>query len=70
MQLSPRQKRHLRGLGHALKPVVMIGSAGVTPAVIAELDGALAHHELVKVRVRSGDRSDREGLIRRLQQRP
>lgn len=43
--------------------MVMIGNAGLTPAVIAELDGALHHHELVKIRVRSGERSARDSLI-------
>ena len=36
MELSERQRRYLRGLGHALNPVVLIGQHGVTPAVIAE----------------------------------
>lgn len=63
MTLSVRQKKHLRRLGHDLKPVVMTGSAGASPALLAELDGALEHHELVKVRVRAGDRETRDGMI-------
>ena len=39
MSLSPAQKKFLRSLGHSLKPIVTVGSAGVTPAVTAELDG-------------------------------
>jgi RNA-binding protein len=35
----------------------------VTPAVTAELDGSLAHHELVKIKVRSGERSSRREII-------
>ncbi len=66
MQLSARQKKHLRTLGHALKPVVILGAAGASPAVIAELDLALEHHELVKVKVRSGGRATRDLLVRRL----
>lgn len=66
MQLSARQKKHLRGLGHALKPIVILGAGGASPAVVAELDGALGHHELVKVRVRAGERSTREQLIQGL----
>ncbi len=64
MQLSARQKKHLRSLGHPLKPVVILGAAGASPAVIAELDNALGHHELVKVKVRTGERSARDDLIR------
>lgn len=63
MSLSPAQKKYLRSLGHSLKPVVTVGSAGVTPAVTAELDGALAHHELVKVKVRIGERSSRQDMV-------
>jgi RNA-binding protein len=63
MTLSVRQKKHLRQLGHGLKPVVMTGAAGASPALLAELDGALEHHELLKVRIRAGDRSARDGLI-------
>ena len=42
MELSERQRKYLRGLGHALNPVLLIGTAGVTPAVIAEAKRALA----------------------------
>lgn len=63
MQLSARQKKHLRALGHALKPVVILGAGGASAAVVAELDGALGHHELVKVKVRAGERGMRNQLI-------
>ena len=58
MSLSPRQKRHLRGLTHALQPVVIVGDKGLTEAVMAEIELALDHHELVKIRLRS-DRETR-----------
>lgn len=44
----------------------MAGGAGLTPGLLAELDSTLAHHELVKVRVRSGDRDGRDEMIRAL----
>lgn len=69
MKLSESQKKHLRGLGHALKPVVMVGDAGLTEAVLSEYESALAHHELIKVRVRVGDRAARDDIIRRLSER-
>ncbi|HEY8038195.1 MAG TPA: ribosome assembly RNA-binding protein YhbY [Polyangiaceae bacterium] len=49
--LSGKALRHLRGLGHALDPVIAVGKAGVTDAVIAEASKALERHELIKVRV-------------------
>ncbi len=63
MQLNEKQKKHLRSLAHDLKPVVHVGNGGVSPGLIAELDQALSHHELVKVKVRVGDRSARDTAI-------
>ena len=64
--LTEKQKHHLRGLGHKLKPVVMIGAQGYTPAVRTELDLALTRHELLKVRVNSGDRDRRDETVMQL----
>lgn len=66
MTLTEKQKRHLRGIGHGLKPVVIVGDAGVTEPLLAELDRSLEHHELLKVRVNAGDREERDGMIREL----
>lgn len=63
MSLSQAQKRHLRGLSHARKPVVWIGQHGVTAGVRRELETALAAHELIKVSVRVGGRDKRDALI-------
>ena len=53
--LDSAQRRHLRGLAHPLKPIVFVGEAGISPAVISALDEALTQHELVKVRLRQPD---------------
>jgi len=53
MSLTQKQKRHLIGLAHKLKPVVMTGNAGLTEGVLAETEGALEHHELIKVKLRA-----------------
>jgi len=66
MALSERQKKHLRRLGHALRPIVRVGQRGLTPGVVDELRLALEHHELVKLRARVGDRASREGVLREL----
>ena len=50
-ELSSRQRKHLRGLAHGLEPIVHVGNAGVTDAVLQAVDAALAAHELVKVRL-------------------
>ena len=49
--LGPKQRRHLRSLGHHLSALIQVGKDGVTPAVSAALAQALRDHELVKVRL-------------------
>ncbi|MDH5619396.1 MAG: ribosome assembly RNA-binding protein YhbY [Gammaproteobacteria bacterium] len=66
MNLSEHQKKYLRGLGHHLKPTIMIGDAGLSDAVMAEYESTLDHHELIKVRVRAGDRDTRDAIIEKL----
>ncbi len=61
--LTEIQKKYLRGLGHRLKPVVLVGNAGLTGAVVREIGFALDTHELTKVRVRTGDRGARDAAI-------
>ena len=63
MNLSEAQKKHLRGLGHALKPLIMVGDAGLSDSLYAEFDATLTHHELIKVRVRVGNRQARDAII-------
>jgi len=63
MNLSTKQKQHLKGLAHNLKPVVMLGTNGLTEAVLAEIDIALNHHELVKVKIASEDRETKILII-------
>jgi RNA-binding protein len=61
--LTERQLRHLRGLAHALKPVIRLGNAGLTEAVVAESARALRDHELIKVKAPGGDRAARDALF-------
>jgi len=63
MTLDDAQKKYLRGLGHRLKPVVMVGDAGLTDAVRAEFRTTLDHHELIKIRVKCGDRDERDRIV-------
>lgn len=49
--LTSKQRAHLRGLAHALKPIAHIGKEGVTPASVRAVQQTLDTHELVKVRV-------------------
>jgi len=49
--LTGKQKRYLRGLGHNLKPVIVIGKGELSEAVIRETSDALESHELIKVKM-------------------
>ena len=64
--MTASQKRYLRGFAQNLKPVIMVGQKGVTPAVLAEFAGALEHHELVKVKLADGDREARAQSIEKV----
>jgi RNA-binding protein len=66
MSLSKNQIKHLRGLCHALRPVVMLGQKGLTQEVLDELEIALKHHELVKIKVAVDDRELRQKIIESL----
>jgi RNA-binding protein len=60
--LGGKQKRHLRALAHHLDPIVTVGKEGATESVLAAVDHALTDHELVKVRLPAGEKSERTGL--------
>lgn len=66
MALSESQRKYLRGLGHHLKPVVMVGDAGISEALLNEFEQTIEHHELMKVRVRGIDREHRDQMIAEL----
>lgn len=58
MSLSNRQIKFLRGLCHHLKPVVTVGDKGLSDNVKTEIEIALDHHELIKIKLKS-DRETR-----------
>ena len=58
--------RALRAKAHHLHPVVIIGQHGLTPAVLHEIDVALLAHELIKIRVGSDARDERDRLLERI----
>jgi putative YhbY family RNA-binding protein len=64
--LTPSARRELRARAHTLKPVVLVGHQGLTPAVLHEIDVALAARELVKIRASGEDRGKREALLARI----
>jgi RNA-binding protein len=63
MNLSNKQKKHLKGLAHTLKPVVLLGQNGLTEGVLAEIENALNFHELIKVKIATDDREMKQLII-------
>ena len=64
--LTGKQARYLRGLGHSLRPAVMLGRQAITASVRITLDEALTAHELVKVKLQEGcllDRHEAAGVL-------
>lgn len=58
MELTAKQRAHLRSLAHHLKPVVMVGKEGVTPATVRSVEEALNTRELIKVKVQEASPQD------------
>ena len=63
IELTPGERKRLKGAAHALAPVVMIGVEGLKPSLLREIDRSLNTHELVKIRAFSGERDDRAAWL-------
>ncbi|MGK0305685.1 MAG: RNA-binding protein [Gammaproteobacteria bacterium] len=59
MTLSNKQIQHLKGLAHSIKPVVQLGNNGLTEGVLAEIEGAINHHELIKIKIPTDDKEEK-----------
>lgn len=67
--LTAAQTRFLRGQAHGIKAMLQVGGKGITDALVAEIDAALEHHELIKVKVGAADREARDTMIAELAER-
>lgn len=67
--LTSAQTRFLRGQAHDLKAMLQVGGKGITDALVAEIDLALEHHELIKIKVAAPDREARDAMIAELAER-
>ncbi|ORU92809.1 MAG: RNA-binding protein [Cycloclasticus sp. symbiont of Poecilosclerida sp. N] len=66
MTISNLQKKKLKFHAHRLKPVVRVGQSGLTSTVLDEIELAIEHHELIKVKVSAADRDDKKLIIQRI----
>jgi RNA-binding protein len=69
IHLTPAERKDKRAQAHHLHPVVLIGAEGLTPSVAQEVDAALNAHGLIKVRVFSDEREQRETILATLAER-
>ncbi len=63
LEITAAQRRALRARAHALKPVVSISQKGLSESVMKEIGVCLDSHELIKIRVYSDEREEREHLL-------
>jgi RNA-binding protein len=63
MELTETQKKRLRTRAHDLNPVVMVGQHGLKPTILEEIEIALSHHQLIKIKLSVGDRDLRDEMI-------
>ena len=64
--LTTKQKQFLRAKAHNLKPVVIIGAAGLTDNVVTEVEHSIEHHELIKIKINANDRNHRQQMVAKL----
>jgi len=63
VNITKTQQKFLRSKAHHLKPVLWIGQNGLTDSVTAEIEIALDHHELIKIKLRVGNRELRNKTV-------
>jgi RNA-binding protein len=62
VEITPKQRSHLKSLAHHLKPVVFVGKEGITDQTVRSLEEAFNTRELLKVRIlEAAPMSAREG---------
>jgi RNA-binding protein len=66
LTLNPKQTSFLRGKGHGLSPVVMIGNKGLSEEVLREIDISLNAHELIKIKVQGDQRELRQQMLQEI----
>jgi putative YhbY family RNA-binding protein len=63
LELTSARRSELRAQAHSLRPVVLIGDAGLGPAVLNEIDRNLASHELIKIRISAAPQAARATML-------
>lgn len=64
--LSNDTLKELRGIGHHLSPIIMVGGHGLSPTLIEETARALNDHELIKIKIPAGSADERKACANAL----
>ncbi len=64
--MNNHQKKYLRSLLNERDTIIWIGQKGLTEAVLNEIEQALDHHELVKIKIRNGDKDERTTIVKNI----
>ncbi len=51
IELTGKQTRYLRGMGHSLEPKVIVGREGISDNLLQSANDALSAHELIKIKL-------------------
>ena len=60
MPINNKQQKNLKTRAHHLKPVIQVGTQGLTANVLAAIDEALLTHELIKIKLPAGEKEQRQ----------
>ena len=66
LTLTVLQRKNLKARAHPLKPIVLIGNAGLSASVLTEIERALTSHEVIKIRVMNDDREARKAMLEQI----
>tara|TARA_S200000501_G_scaffold45726_1_gene36968 strand:+ start:74 stop:385 length:312 start_codon:yes stop_codon:yes gene_type:complete len=66
MQDSDIDRKRFKAIGHTLKPVIIISHKGLSANISNEIDRALSDHELIKIKILTAKRADRDNFSKEI----
>ena len=66
MQDSDIDRKRFKAIGHSLKPVIIISHKGLSANIRNEIDRALSDHELIKIKILTANRADRDNISKEI----
>ena len=66
MQDSDIDRKRFKAIGHSLKPVIIVSHKGLSANIRNEIDRALSDHELIKIKILTAKRADRDDISKEI----